>query len=198
MGARGFVGSAVVGACLLASSVRADDEGPKLTAADRDYDQIDLLIDVALDLEQGTVAGTATHSLAALRDDFRVVRMHCEDVKIESATADGAACQVAQEKGLVSVTLDRPRKKKRRKGKFKPCPKCGATGAKRVNWTAWGSFYGPSLFTHVRCPECDYCYNGKTGGSNLGPAILMVSVPLLLILGIIGGVLYMLKDRGWF
>ena len=34
---------------------------------------------------------------------------------------------------------------------FKPCPRCGGKRPKRVTWTAWGSFYGPALFNHVRC-----------------------------------------------
>src|SRR5262245_40471404 len=56
---------------------------------------------------------------------------------------------------------DRPR----RKSSYRPCPRCGARGATRVTWTPWGSFYGPALFTHVRCPECGYAYNGRTGRS---------------------------------
>jgi predicted RNA-binding Zn-ribbon protein involved in translation (DUF1610 family) len=80
----------------------------------------------------------------------------------------------------------------RRRSKFKPCPNCGAYGAKRVVWTPWGSFYGPALFTHVRCPECGQGYNGKTGGSNLIPAIIFVTVPLLGILFIVGALAWFL------
>jgi uncharacterized paraquat-inducible protein A len=68
---------------------------------------------------------------------------------------------------------------------FKPCPRCGTEGAKRVLFTPWGSFYGPALFNHVRCPECRYAYNGRSGGSNLIPAILFVTVPLVLMAAII-------------
>jgi predicted RNA-binding Zn-ribbon protein involved in translation (DUF1610 family) len=74
---------------------------------------------------------------------------------------------------------------------YKPCPRCGEEGAKRVIWTPWGSFYGPALLNHVRCPGCGYAYNGKTGGSNLIPAVIFVAVPLLGILGILGSL-------GWF
>jgi DNA-directed RNA polymerase subunit M/transcription elongation factor TFIIS len=84
---------------------------------------------------------------------------------------------------------DRPRARKRRQADeslYQPCPRCGAEGAERVLWTPWGSFYGPAMFTHVRCPECGYAYNGKTGGSNLIPAIIFVTIPLLLIMGIMG------------
>jgi hypothetical protein len=71
------------------------------------------------------------------------------------------------------------------------CPKCGAHNPKKVLWTAWGSFYGPAMFNHVRCRRCKYCYNGKSGGSNLIPAIIFVTLPTLLILGIVGFV-------GWY
>jgi ribosomal protein S27E len=84
------------------------------------------------------------------------------------------------------------------KSKYKSCPQCGEYGAKRVAWTAWGSFYGPAMFTHVRCPECGYCYNGKTGRSNLIAAILFVSVPLLGILGLIAAIVYIFYRQGYF
>jgi hypothetical protein len=82
---------------------------------------------------------------------------------------------------------------------YKPCPRCGTFGAERVVWTAWGSFYGPRLFHHVRCPQCGYKYNGKTGRSNRVPATIFVLVPLLGILAILGGlVLFILKmQRQW-
>ena len=76
--------------------------------------------------------------------------------------------------------------------RYKPCPRCGATGAERVVFTFWGSFYGPALFSHVRCPDCGYAYNGRTGRSNLVPAIIFVTVPLVLILLILGGLITLL------
>src|SRR5262249_3435469 len=87
---------------------------------------------------------------------------------------------------------DRPR------SRWKPCPRCDARGARRVTWTPWGSFYGPALFSHVRCRECGYAYNGRTGGSNLHWAIIFGMVPLILILGIVGGVVYLLHSKGYF
>ena len=75
---------------------------------------------------------------------------------------------------------------------FRPCPRCGAGGAERVLFTFWGSFYGPALFTHVRCPECGYAYNGRTGRSNLLPALVFVSVPLVLIFAILAGLVMIL------
>src|SRR5260370_159857 len=62
---------------------------------------------------------------------------------------------------------DYDRRPRRRKIDYKPCPRCGAGGATRVTWTPWGSFYGPALLTHVRCPGCGYAYNGRTGRSNV-------------------------------
>jgi predicted Zn finger-like uncharacterized protein len=82
--------------------------------------------------------------------------------------------------------------------RYKPCPRCGETGAKRVLWTFWGSFYGPSLFTHVRCPGCGYTYNGRTGRSNIIPAIVFFTVPLLLILGLLGFIFWIFHKQGWF
>lgn len=82
------------------------------------------------------------------------------------------------------------------KPQFKPCPRCGATGANRVLFTFWGSFYGPALFTHVRCPRCGCAYNGRTGRSNLIPAIIFVTIPALLILGIIGGLILLIAKLG--
>jgi DNA-directed RNA polymerase subunit M/transcription elongation factor TFIIS len=87
---------------------------------------------------------------------------------------------------------ERPRRKA---SKYKPCPQCGATGARKVKWTWWGSFYGPAMFTHVRCPECEYAYNGRTGGSNLIPAIVFVAVPLIGILALIGVIGYIVFTR---
>ena len=85
---------------------------------------------------------------------------------------------------------ERPR---RRGVDYRPCPRCGSGGATRVTWTPWGSFYGPALFTHVRCPRCDYAYNGRTGGSNTVAAVFFVLIPLLLILGILFGLLVVLR-----
>ena len=81
----------------------------------------------------------------------------------------------------------------RRVRDYAPCPRCGTGGATRVTWTPWGSFYGPALLTHVRCPKCGCAYNGRTGGSNLVPAIFFVLIPLLLIAVIIFGLLVALR-----
>jgi predicted Zn finger-like uncharacterized protein len=72
----------------------------------------------------------------------------------------------------------------RRPAVYQPCPRCGAEGARRVTWTPWGSFYGPSLLTHVRCPGCGYAYNGRTGRSNAVGIFFFTLIPFLLLVGI--------------
>ncbi len=79
-----------------------------------------------------------------------------------------------------------------------PCPKCGASDPKRVKFTFWGSFYGPKLFSHVRCQECRTTYNGKTGGSNLIPAIGCILVPAFLILLIIAACVAFVWYTLWY
>jgi hypothetical protein len=79
-----------------------------------------------------------------------------------------------------------------------PCPKCGATGARRVKYTFWGSFYGPKLFSHVRCQQCRTTYNGKTGGSNIIPAIGCVALPAMGIIFIIALILVYIWYLGYF
>jgi predicted Zn finger-like uncharacterized protein len=92
---------------------------------------------------------------------------------------------------------DRPRRRGRRgrdkdASEYVPCPQCGAEGATRVLWTFWGSFYGPAMFSHVRCPDCGATYNGRTGGSNIVPAVIFFTVPLVLICAIIGFVIFLI------
>ena len=82
-----------------------------------------------------------------------------------------------------------------KRGSFKPCPRCGAEGAKRVLFTPWGSFYGPAMFHHVRCPECRHAYNGRSGGSNLIPAVLFVMIPAVLMAAIIAYLVILILPR---
>jgi len=49
---------------------------------------------------------------------------------------------------------------------YAPCPNCGQSNAKMVNFTWWGGALGPRMFTHVKCQNCATEYNGKTGKSN--------------------------------
>jgi hypothetical protein len=65
-----------------------------------------------------------------------------------------------------------------------------------VNWTPWGSFYGPAMLTHVRCPECGYAYNGRTGRSNLVGIIIFTMIPILLLVGIDVALWFLLEPFG--
>ena len=77
-----------------------------------------------------------------------------------------------------------------RRPRWKPCPRCGCTRAKQVKFTFWGSFYGPALLSHVRCRDCGYAYNGRTGKSNFWPAFFFVLIPAALLAAIIGGFVF--------
>ncbi len=81
--------------------------------------------------------------------------------------------------------------------RYKRCPRCSARDPKKVIFTFWGSFYFTALFSHVRCRKCHYGYNGRTGRSNLVPAIICVTVPLIMILGIIAAVVALVFSRGY-
>jgi hypothetical protein len=75
----------------------------------------------------------------------------------------------------------RPRKKKRRK-RFVDCPHCGSPGrAERVSFTWWGSTLGPALLCHVRCRDCGWCYNGRTGSDNRLNILLYIVTPILIL-----------------
>jgi hypothetical protein len=82
---------------------------------------------------------------------------------------------------------DDDRGRRRDRVAYRPCPRCSCPDVSRVVWTFWGSFYGPAMFHHVRCRDCGYTYNGKTGRSNVIPAIFFVTIPALLIAVILGG-----------
>jgi DNA-directed RNA polymerase subunit M/transcription elongation factor TFIIS len=88
----------------------------------------------------------------------------------------------------------RPRHK-RRKPRYAPCPGCGSTDAERIMWTFWGSFYGPAIFTHVRCSQCGTTYNGRTGRSNLIWAIIFVLVTWVLICLLLGVAGWLIASR---
>jgi predicted Zn finger-like uncharacterized protein len=85
----------------------------------------------------------------------------------------------------------------RRKSRFEPCPQCEATNPRVVSFTWWGSFYFTKLFHHVRCRACGYGYNGYTGKSNITAAIICVTVPLLIICGILVFIFIILRERNY-
>jgi hypothetical protein len=129
-----------------------------------------------------------------------------EEVQEAPAPKPAKAAVTAKAKAPPTVEAadddDQPEEERAPKGKagkkakggqqWVPCPNCGAEGARRVKYTFWGSVYGPRLFSHVRCQECRTTYNGKTGGSNIIPAIIglfiqaMAGIVILLLLVFIG------------
>jgi predicted Zn finger-like uncharacterized protein len=115
-----------------------------------------------------------------------------EGVAVTAAPAARKAARPKAEDDEPEPDEDAPRVSK--KG-FVPCPRCGAEGPRKVKWTPWGSFYGPAMFNHVRCVECGYKYNGKSGRSNLIPAIIFMSIPILLIAGIVVFMVMLVMSR---
>ncbi len=114
----------------------------------------------------------------------------------EAATAIGEglpAPRPARDRRHEDAEEPESRRPRRRGIDYSPCPRCRSGGATRVTWTPWGSFYGPALLTHVRCPKCGYTYNGRTGRSNAVAAVFFVLIPLMLILAIIFGLLVALR-----
>ncbi len=85
----------------------------------RPYDQEHLALDLRVDIEKGTVEGTATHRIRILKDGIRDLPFHGKDLDVSSATTGdpaappGAAsvpCAVARKEDLVVVALPRPAK----------------------------------------------------------------------------------------
>ncbi len=107
-----------------------------------------------------------------------VLREHIEEVRPLSRGSQPAPVTAVEE-----GPPDR-RGQRRRRPIYQPCPRCNAEGAQRVTWTPWGSFYGPSLLTHVRCPACGYAYNGRTGRSNAVGIFFFALIPFLLLVAI--------------
>lgn len=121
-----------------------------------------------------------------------------EEVGDENITAASPAPKSAKKTSAARRDAEIDEEREVKRSKYKPCPRCGEEEAKRVKWTPWGSFYGPALFTHVRCTACGYAYNGKSGGSNLIPAIIFVTIPLLIILAILGVLAWFIHSKGYF
>jgi len=77
----------------------------------RDYDQIDLLLDLDIDIEGGAIKGYAQHRLRSLVDGLKVVRMHMEDMELDGVfpgLMGGKELPAEVEDGLLTITLGRP------------------------------------------------------------------------------------------
>ncbi len=68
-----------------------------------------------------------------------------------------------------------------------PCPKCGSTDVKKINYTWWGGALGPAIFHQVRCNNCKNEYNGKTGQSNSTNILIYIVVSFVLAFCLCGG-----------
>jgi hypothetical protein len=112
-----------------------------------------------------------------------------EDDAAEPAQEGGKARRRAAEKPAEEA----PRTKGKKQ--YEPCPRCDTPDPKKVKFTWWGSAYGPAMFSHVRCRECGYAYNGRTGRSNLIPIILFVTLPALLIVAIVIVTIFIVINR---
>lgn len=64
---------------------------------------------------------------------------------------------------------------------YAPCPSCGSTNATKVKYTWWGGALGPSMFSHVKCTNCNTQYNGKTGQSNTNNIIIYIVVTTAIV-----------------
>jgi transposase-like protein len=67
------------------------------------------------------------------------------------------------------------------------CPYCGSSDVKKVSFTWWGGYLGPSMLTHVKCRDCQATFNGKTGESNTRGIVIyslvvgVVSIGLMIL-----------------
>jgi len=64
---------------------------------------------------------------------------------------------------------------------YVPCPRCGNPYPQPVGYTLWGGFIGPKLLKHVKCHQCGYTFNGKTGQSNDKAILLYLTVPVVVL-----------------
>jgi hypothetical protein len=77
---------------------------------------------------------------------------------------------------------------------YAPCPQCRCPQADPVKWTIWGGLIGPRMLTHVKCRNCGYKYNGKTGQSNATGITIYLTISI--IIGIALGILIVVAMKG--
>ena len=73
---------------------------------------------------------------------------------------------------------------------YAPCPQCGQSNAKPVNYTWWGGAIGPRMMSHVKCQSCNTQYNGKTGKSNTQSIIIYNLVVFVIVFCACGGLAF--------
>lgn len=67
---------------------------------------------------------------------------------------------------------------------YAACPKCGGV-AEKLRFTWWGGLIGPKILTHVKCTQCGYKYNGKTGKDNTTGIIIYSVIVGILVVGLV-------------
>lgn len=68
---------------------------------------------------------------------------------------------------------------------YAPCPKCRSANATRVKFTWWGGLLGPKILNHVKCPQCGYAYNGKSGKDNTTGIIIYSVIIAFVVLAFV-------------
>lgn len=91
----------------------ASGQGSTLDATTRDFDQIHLALDLDLDFQAARVRGTATLAFEPLRPDFRLLRLHGEELQLFAArlrVGDGEAGPVSFRSGggIIEIACPRP------------------------------------------------------------------------------------------
>jgi len=77
----------------------------------RDYDQIDLVVDLDIDIEAGAIKGFAQHRLKSLVEGLEVVHMHLEDMEVEGVfpgEMGGEELPAEVKDGILTITLGKP------------------------------------------------------------------------------------------
>lgn len=67
---------------------------------------------------------------------------------------------------------------------YAACPKCGGV-AEKLRFTWWGGLIGPKILTHVKCTQCGYKYNGKTGKDNTTGIIIYSVIVGIVVVGLV-------------
>jgi hypothetical protein len=68
------------------------------------------------------------------------------------------------------------------------CPRCQCPYVSKPGFTWWGGFLGPKIIDHVKCNNCAFAFNPRTGQSITG-AIVIYSVVVGVLVLVLFGVL---------
>ena len=68
------------------------------------------------------------------------------------------------------------------------CPQCNSVYVDKVGFTWWGGVLGPKLLSAVKCGQCRYQFNGKTGASLKGPIAIYMIVVFIIAFAVLAAV----------